>query len=359
MVIMIGSLLFGLGMSLTAAVTTSPWQGVLLYGVLGGVGGAFIYAPALSLIPLHFDKHLSLASGIAISACFLGPTVGSPISQAVVDRFDSGGLAILYGLLGLLSFGTAILIRPSLRATEATSEATPEATPEATNGALAMFTSAKENPRVIVWIFVMACEFFLLLITIVHMIRHAECSLQLDTTSSSLLLTYLNLSTALGSVITGLVGRRVKSPIYLQMSLMIISGSLAVFFPLYNSYVLLAIFSVLFGLTVSMAGLMPFVISFIMGARLAPHGVFLMTFVTGILAPLGPPLAGWMYDLFGNYQYSFVVTGLVVVLTATVEIGLEAVFQRKRNRREKETQDETIIETAFHDSIVNIRETSL
>ena len=76
------------------------------------------------------------------------------------------------------------------------------------------------------------------------------------------------------------------------MSLMIISGSLAVFFPLYNSYVLLAIFSVLFGLTVSMAGLMPFVISFIMGARLAPHGVFLMTFVTGILAPLGPPLAG-------------------------------------------------------------------
>ena len=66
-----------------------------------------------------------------------------------------------------------------------------------------------------------------------------------------------------------------------------------------------------------------------------------------------------MYDLFGNYQYSFVVTGLIVVFSATVEIGIEAVFQRKRNRREKETKDETISGTAFHDSIVNIRETSL
>ena len=83
-----------------------------------------------------------------------------------------------------------------------------------------------------------------------------------------------------------------KSPIYLQMSLMIINGALAAFFPLYNSYALLAVFSVLFGLSASLVGLMPFVISFIMGARLAPHGVFLMTFVTGILAPLGPPLAG-------------------------------------------------------------------
>ena len=42
-----------------------------------------------------------------------------------------------------------------------------------------------------------------------------------------------------------------------------------------------------------------------------------------------------MYDLFGNYQYSFVVTGLVVILTATVEIGIEAVFQRKRNHKRK------------------------
>ena len=96
----------------------------------------------------------------------------------------------------------------------------------------------------------------------------------------------------MGSVIIGLVGRRVKSPIYLQMSLMIISGSLAACFPLYNSYALLAVFSVLFGLTVAMACLMPSVISFIMGATLAPHGIFLMTFVTGILSPLGPPLAG-------------------------------------------------------------------
>ena len=172
---MIGSLLYGLGTSLTAAVTTSPWQGVLLYGVLGGVGGAGIYAPALSLIPLHFDKHLSLASGIAMSACFLGPAAGSPISQAVVDRFDSGGLAVLYGLMGLLSFGTAILIRPSSRYKKGDRRAT-EAKPEATNGVLAMFTSAKEHPRVIVWVFVMACEYTLIYITLVHMV--IQCLLE-------------------------------------------------------------------------------------------------------------------------------------------------------------------------------------
>ena len=68
---------------------------------------------------------------------------------------------------------------------------------------------------------------------------------------------------------------------------------------------------------------------------------------------------GWMYDLFGNYQYSFVVTGLIVVLTATAEMGLEVILQKNRNRKEKERQEETINETAVRDSIVNIRETSL
>ncbi|XP_065836790.1 monocarboxylate transporter 13-like [Oscarella lobularis] len=202
---MIGSLLFGLGTSLTAAVTTSPWQGVLLYGVLGGIGAAGVYAPTLSLIPLHFDKHLSLASGIAMSACFLGPAAGSPISQAVIDRFDSGGLAVLYGSLGLLCFGTAILIRPSSRHKKADRSAA-EAEPEAR---MAFLPCSRPLESIHVslsgsssWHVSTSCSTSQWCI-----IRHAECALKSDTTTSSLLLTYLYVSTAVGSVITGSVGR--------------------------------------------------------------------------------------------------------------------------------------------------------
>eukprot|EP00118_Oscarella_pearsei_P022679 m.264744 g.264744 ORF g.264744 m.264744 type:complete len:257 (+) comp40478_c1_seq9:175-945(+) len=176
-VIMAGGFLFSFGTA-TSTLTTSAWQGVLLYGGVGGIGLACIYSQLLSLVSIYFDKYREIASGVTIAGLFLGPTVGSPVVRKVLDSFGLKGLAVLYGSIGLILVLTPLLFRPSSRYNSYENEL------------FDMLRLLKSNPRLTLWIIVMTFGYLSLYVTSVHLVRYAECTLEVGSSQASLLLTY-------------------------------------------------------------------------------------------------------------------------------------------------------------------------
>ena len=168
-VIVIGGFCYSLG-SLTCAFTTSAWQAVLLYGGIAGFGSAFLYAPLFSLLPCYFEKHLTLACGIAGAAIHLGPVAGAPVSQVVMDRFGMEGIAALYGVLGILIIFSAIFLRPSSRYTKKREGRDDDDENSELKKFVTMFTFFKTHPRVVVWVFVSVVAYALLYTTNVHLV---------------------------------------------------------------------------------------------------------------------------------------------------------------------------------------------
>ena len=87
-------LIYALGMALAAlacglaAVMSEPWQLVLFFGVIGGVGFAVI-SPSLvsTTVAAHFDRRLGLATGIATSGSTAGQLALMPLLALLIAAF--------------------------------------------------------------------------------------------------------------------------------------------------------------------------------------------------------------------------------------------------------------------------------
>ena len=97
----LGSLLSGIGITLTSVISRFEWL-YLLYGVFFGVGSSFLYTPGLIIIAQWFKKYRSVTTGIAAAAAALGAVVLSPLIQYTIilsglkTTVRAGGLVYLF-----------------------------------------------------------------------------------------------------------------------------------------------------------------------------------------------------------------------------------------------------------------------
>lgn len=68
----------------TSLVTTINYM-YLTYGVLIGISGALVYAPAMSTIPEIFEKHVSIATGIGSAGSMMGLIFFSLVLPELLD----------------------------------------------------------------------------------------------------------------------------------------------------------------------------------------------------------------------------------------------------------------------------------
>ena len=86
--------IYAMGMALAAlalglaAVMSEPWQLVLFFGIVGGIGFAVI-SPSLvsTTVAAHFDRRLGLATGIATSGSTAGQLALMPLLAVLVATF--------------------------------------------------------------------------------------------------------------------------------------------------------------------------------------------------------------------------------------------------------------------------------
>jgi MFS family permease len=82
----VGGAFLTVGAVATSLVNTLNYM-YLTYGVLIGISGALIYAPAIATIPDLFTKHVSIATGIASTGSMIGLIFFSFVLPTLLDEF--------------------------------------------------------------------------------------------------------------------------------------------------------------------------------------------------------------------------------------------------------------------------------
>lgn len=104
-----GSLLVALGWIL-AGNSTSIYQIMLTYGLLGGIGVGIVYGVPIAIVTEWFPHRKGLAVGITLMGFGISPLISAPIANALINKsgvfqaFQDMGFAfaVVLGLLSLL-----------------------------------------------------------------------------------------------------------------------------------------------------------------------------------------------------------------------------------------------------------------
>ncbi|XP_069830034.1 monocarboxylate transporter 14 [Dendropsophus ebraccatus] len=104
--------------------------------------------------------------------------------------------------------------------------------------------------------------------------------------------------------------------------------------PLMQVYAALAVVCALIGFSSGYFSLMPVVTEDLVGIKQLANAYGIIICANGISALLGPPFAGWIFDITQKYDYSFYVCGLLYML-GIICLLLEPCLQPKEKNHEK------------------------
>ncbi|XP_058521076.1 monocarboxylate transporter 14 isoform X1 [Ochotona princeps] len=104
--------------------------------------------------------------------------------------------------------------------------------------------------------------------------------------------------------------------------------------PLAHTYASLAVVCALIGFSSGYFSLMPVVTEDLVGIEHLPNAYGIIICANGISALLGPPFAGWIYDITQKYDFSFYICGLlymVGMLFLLIEPCIRIIEQSRRS----------------------------
>jgi len=120
---------------------------------------------------------------------------------------------------------------------------------------------------------------------------------------------------------------------------LIMGGAVTMMCTLFKSYGLLAGYSTLFGISIAIfVSLRSILMVEMMGLEKLTNSFGLVTMCQGLSAFIGAPIAGWLYDITGEYSASFYVAGACLALAGIICLPL-----RKIARWQKRKEDEKVL----------------
>ena len=317
----LGLVLISIGV-IAASFGQSLWQVLAAYGLGVGFGVGFAYVPAVTPVQRWFLRQRGRASGFAVTGIGVGTFGGPLIAGAIMGAGDWRTAWLVLGIATLI-LGVAaaqFLIdspdkvgqRPD---GDPPSAALPAgAAPPAPTG-WSLGPALRTRPFLILYAANLAISAPLLL-PFVHLVPYAR-DLKISEATALLLASLIGIGSiigrfGLGSVADRLGRRPTLVAMFFGMTLMLGLWLIA------TTAWQLAIFAVVFGACYGgYVALMPSVIIDYLGTRNAGGiiGILYTSVAPGTL--LGPPLAGYAYDLWGSYTVPLLV-GIGCVALASV-----------------------------------------
>ncbi|XP_048395335.2 monocarboxylate transporter 13-like isoform X2 [Stegostoma tigrinum] len=319
-IIIIGGILSSLGV-LLGSFGFSLLAMYLTTGFLVGLGNGFAWVPSVSLVTQYFTERRPLANAIASCGECVFTFIFTPFYQWLVDQMSwRQAMMIIAGIqLNLCVCGA--LMRPYQAQKKCQNATSPSA---ATSGNDLCSTSAKrkknlahffdlpllKQPKFICMIFFGFFSVAGFFAPAIYLIPHAQ-NIGIEDFQAALLMAYWSAGDLIGRLGCGwLANLRLMKSIRLTTIMVTILSIALSLFPVAKSYTLLVIFSCVSGFFFgTMLALIVTLLTDVMGVDKLDNALGLIMFFRAIGCLLGPPLAGFLVDITGDYGIGFYVAG--------------------------------------------------
>ncbi|KAL5020977.1 hypothetical protein ScPMuIL_000132 [Solemya velum] len=329
----------------------------LTFGILGGIGYGFGFAPCSTIVSFYFNKHRALANGITVSGSGVGAFLFPFLYRYLIDEYGLQGGMILIGGLMLNVCVAACLFRQPVLATQGGNGSddtpTPDHDPISTvktnipadtrllintdipkNKISKSQKSAKKKkcciglnfecslfktPRFSMWViaFCLCMTGYSANSTMIP--AHVQ-ALGYGKDKVALAMSILGISELFARIFMGwLADRKLFPRKYIFIVSMLVSGVAAILLPFFSSFVVMVIYCVIIGIFPgSFFSLISIFIIESVGIEKLSAGFGLVSVSMAIGAALSQPIVGWLEDATGNWDMSFRFAGLLKLLAGLV-----------------------------------------
>ncbi|XP_043229784.1 monocarboxylate transporter 13-like [Amphibalanus amphitrite] len=284
------------------------------FSLLGGVGLGLAYIPAVVIVSEYFEQRRTIALGLAVSGVGLGGFVFPPVIRALME-VHSWRVVLL--IIASIVFSCLTVCGALMR---------PHGPPDRTT--VGYLAELRENIGIMKSVpFVTLCfnnllYCFGLVIVYVHLGGLALSSGLFSKANSGLIFSIVGVSNLVGRVLHGVVCHFPRmTTILVYMISSVGSGLATVLMPISSSVTALAVCACVFGFCSSCLGaLLPDIIIRLVGDHRLGTGYGLLLLFEGAGSMLGGPVAGMLFDYMLVYDYSFYLSGALLLAAGLVMV---------------------------------------
>ncbi|TTB85600.1 Monocarboxylate transporter 2 [Bagarius yarrelli] len=351
-VVITGGLMCSVSM-VAASFSTTITHLYVCIGIVGGLGLSFNLQPSLTIIGKYFQKRRPIANGLAMAGSPVFLCTLAPLNQFLFEGFGWRGSFCILGAMLLNCCVAGSLMRPLNNAGGPDRpEINGAVKPKPCKNGTQLQTKAKRSCLDSVSCFMdlslfrhrgfiiylignmlMFFGFFAPMIFLAPYAKHRG----MDEYSAASLLSALALVDMFARPATGLLANtaHVRPRVqYLFSFAITYNGVCHLLCPLASGYWGLVIYAVCYGVVYGMVCALLFeCLMDVVGPTKFSSAVGLVTIFECCPVLVGPPIAGALVDMFGNYSYMFYMCG-AVLLTA----GLFLFIMNYYNYRRKDTR---------------------
>ncbi|XP_064619208.1 monocarboxylate transporter 14-like [Lineus longissimus] len=308
----IGCLLSVAGL-IASAMATNIYQLYATFGVVAGCGIGLSFLPCMSVLGGYFDRHRTMALGLAATGTGFGTVVYPPLIRYLDEEYGwRGSLLIMAGItLNLLV--TSLIMKPKPQKT------IDDADKEKKSLYETLGCSFFKNYRFVLICFSSLMQAFGFGIVYMHLAVYAKYEGVSDD-NSAILYSCIGLANFVGRLFWGFsaLNPRVNVLVIYILSVMLVGIPIEAV-PLVHTYSGLIVISVLFGFfSASVGPLTPDILIQFLGVERFAHGLGYLISFEGIGQLVGAPVAGWLCDATGTYSYSFYLGGTAIILSKVI-----------------------------------------
>lgn len=352
-VVIVGGLLCCLGMVL-ASFATSVIQLYLTMGFIGGLGLAFNLQPALTIIGKYFYKKRPMANGLAMAGSPVFLSTLAPFNQYLFNTYGWKGSFLILGGILLNSCVAGSLMRPlgpqqapsdsknkTGVSTEASDPKTTQKKPLSERVLKYLDFTLFKHRGFLIYLSGNVIMFLGFFAPVIFLAPYAKDQ-GIDEYSAAFLLSVMAFVDMFARPAGGFIANskliRPRIQYFFSFAIMF-TGVCHLLCPLAKDYTSLVVYAVFFGLGFgSVSSVLFETLMDLVGAARFSSAVGLVTIVECGPVLLGPPLAGKLVDITGEYKYMYLASGAIVV-TASIWLLIGNAINYRLLEKEKKREE--------------------
>ncbi|KAG8003005.1 Monocarboxylate transporter 1 [Nibea albiflora] len=349
-VMMVGGCLAGTGL-ISASFCNTVEQLYFFIGVVGGLGLAFNLNPALTMIGKYFYKRRPIANGIAMAGSPVFLSTLAPLNSWMYDTFGWRGSFLILGGLLFNCCVAGSLMRPIGPKPQAKPKRAGSVQPQQKKTALQTINSFIDltlfkHRGFLLYLSGNVIMFLGLFAPLVFLSNYAK-SKDISKDKAAFLLSVLAFVDMVARPSMGMLANtkwvrpRVQ---YFFAAAVLYNGVCHVLAPLSVDYTGFVVYAIFFGFAFGWLSAVLFeTLMDLVGAQRFSSAVGLVTIVECGPVLLGPPLTGSFYSYYNNYDYTYISSGIILIVASVVLfIGMGINYRlldRERKAEEREEKD--------------------